>query len=125
LNGDEQPGLSACVDIDLAFTPATNLLALRRLKLAPGQDAQAPAAWLDLDTARLTVLAQSYRRLSRCAYRYEAPAFGYRDTLRVSTAGVVLHYPGLFEAVAIDASPGKRRPSAMRASSRSFGTNRW
>uniref|UniRef100_A0A2A3JV73 Glycolipid-binding domain-containing protein n=1 Tax=Alloyangia mangrovi TaxID=1779329 RepID=A0A2A3JV73_9RHOB len=31
LNGEEQPGLSDCTDVDFAFTPATNLMPLRRL----------------------------------------------------------------------------------------------
>lgn len=100
LGGREQPHLSGCIDVDLAFTPATNLLPLRLLGLRPGQAAPAPAAWLELDPPGLSVLAQCYRRISRCKYSYEAAAFGYRETLRVSRAGLVLHYPGLFEAIA-------------------------
>lgn len=37
-----------CMDIDLGFTPATNLLAIRRLNLGIGEQAEAPAAWLAL-----------------------------------------------------------------------------
>jgi uncharacterized protein len=35
-----------CVDVDLGFTPATNLIVLRGLSLKIGQRAQAPAAYL-------------------------------------------------------------------------------
>ena len=39
LNGEEQSKVSGCLDVDLAFTPATNLLPLRRLMLRPRQEA--------------------------------------------------------------------------------------
>lgn len=98
LDGVEQPQLAGCIDLDLAFTPATNLLPLRRLALKTGQEAQAPAAWLAFPAMKLRRLPQRYRRLSRDEYDYEAPSTGYRGTLRVSGAGVVLHYPELFAA---------------------------
>lgn len=98
LNGIEQPQLAGCIDVDLNFTPATNLLALRRLALRVGEEAQAPAAWLSFPSLELLLLPQSYRRISRTEYAYEAPTVGYGGILCVSPAGVVLHYPGLFEA---------------------------
>ena len=36
LDGAAVSGLEACVDLDLGFTPATNLLQIRRLALALG-----------------------------------------------------------------------------------------
>jgi hypothetical protein len=98
LDGEAQPQVRGCIDLDLAFTPATNLLPLRRLKLARGQRAEAPAAYLVLQEWQLALLPQTYRRTGRRSYRYEAPTFGYADTLHVSRSGVVLRYPGLFEA---------------------------
>jgi hypothetical protein len=98
LDGREQPEVRGCVDVDLAFTPATNVLPLRRLRLARGQGAAAPAAYLQLDAARLSLLSQRYERVSRSRYRYDAPAFGYSAVLRVARSGIVLLYPGLFEA---------------------------
>ncbi len=97
----EQQDVFGCEDVDLAFTPATNLLPLRRLRLAIGQAAPSPAAYLELASSRLTLLPQFYKRLSRGTYRYEAPTFGYGGTLWVSRLGVVLRYPGLFEAQAV------------------------
>jgi hypothetical protein len=108
LNAHVQPEVRGCIDVDLAFTPATNLLPLRRLQLARGQRADAPAAYLSLQASQLRLLPQSYQRIGRLAYRYEAPTFGYADTLHVSPLGVVLRYPGLFEAVfAGDSSPSQ------------------
>jgi uncharacterized protein len=89
-----------CVDVDLGFTPATNLIVLRRLSLKIGQRAQAPAAYLSFPKMRFLKLPQTYHRLSRVEYAYEAPTVGYAGTLQVSTSGAVVHYPGLFEKVA-------------------------
>ncbi|WLA02685.1 putative glycolipid-binding domain-containing protein [Xanthomonas translucens] len=44
LNGRPVADVSHCIDLDLGFTPATNLLQLRRLRLAVGEGADAPAA---------------------------------------------------------------------------------
>lgn len=56
LNGAAVSGLGNCVDLDFGFTPATNLLQLRRLSLAQGQAANAPVAWLDASAGTLEVL---------------------------------------------------------------------
>jgi uncharacterized protein len=97
VNGRSLPGITGCLDVDLGFTPATNLLALRRLALRVGQQAAAPAVYVAFPRMELTVLAQHYKRISRTEYRYEAPSVGYRGTLRVSPSGAVVEYPGLFE----------------------------
>jgi hypothetical protein len=97
LNGVDQPAIRGCLDVDLGFTPATNLLPLRRLALRTGQEALAPAAYLPLPKTDLVVLPQRYRRLSRSEYDYESPDHGYRATLRVTRLGAVADYPGLFE----------------------------
>ena len=54
-----------CLDIDLGFTPATNMVAIRRLGLRVGQEAEAPAAWLNYKTMRLATLAQKYLRIDK------------------------------------------------------------
>jgi uncharacterized protein len=92
-----QHAVANCMDIDLGFTPATNLLAVRRLKLAVGEQAEAPAAWLALPSLKLSVLPQTYLRSTKLEYKYEAPSVGYMGRLRVSKLGVVEQYPGLFE----------------------------
>lgn len=97
VNGAAVPAVAGCVDVDLGFTPATNLLAIRRLALRVGQEAQAPAAYLAVPQLRFTLLPQRYQRLSRTEYDYESPTFGYRERLRVNAFGAVVDYPGLFE----------------------------
>jgi hypothetical protein len=99
LDGKRQPRVRGCIDVDLGFTPATNLLAVRRLALRVGEAADAPAAYLAFPEMDLRVLPQHYRRVSRAEYDYRAPTFGYRGTLRISRIGAVVDYPGLFELV--------------------------
>jgi hypothetical protein len=87
------------VDIDLGFTPATNLLQLRRLNLAKSEGADAPAAWVDLDGGGvLSELAQRYERRSESEYAYEAKRFDYAATLSVTEDGFVRDYPRLWVA---------------------------
>lgn len=98
VNGEDQPQLSGCVDLDLGFTPATNFLAIRRLNLSIGEGAQAPAAYLTFPQLNFSVLPQRCKRLTSTAYEYEAPTVGYKDTLGISEQGIIKHYPGLFTA---------------------------
>lgn len=83
----------------MGFTPATNLLVLRRLDLSRGGAADAPAAWLDVRDGTLVRLPQCYARRTATAYRYEAPTVGYAADLAVSDAGFVTRYPGLWASV--------------------------
>ncbi|WP_295542212.1 putative glycolipid-binding domain-containing protein [uncultured Pseudacidovorax sp.] len=94
------PSVAHCIDVDLGFTPATNLLPLRRLNLAPGQEAEVPAAWFDPSTGILQPLPQTYCRLDGSRYRYEAPTLGFEAELRVGAEGLVHDYPGLWRAEA-------------------------
>src|SRR5687768_2176604 len=54
LNGKVVPGLESYVDLDLGFTPATNLQQLRRVALADGESADVTVAWLDAPFGTLT-----------------------------------------------------------------------
>jgi hypothetical protein len=96
---DVPSALPAGLDLDLGFTPATNLLQLRRLDLRVCQAADAPAAWLDLGSDSLTLLEQCYERLGPSHYWYEAPRVPYAATLEVTEAGFVRSYPRLWQLV--------------------------
>jgi len=98
LNGQVVPGIEECVDLDLGFTPATNLLQLRRIALPIGQSADVPVAWLDAPFGSLEVLRQRYERRTAEGYWYTAPRFDYAAMLQVSPSGFVQLYPGLWEA---------------------------
>lgn len=96
LDGAEQPRVEGCVDVDLGFTPATNLLALRRLALPVGAAAEVRSAWLDFPGFAMEPLPQRYRRTGESTYAYESSGGAFTAELRVSPAGFVTHYPGLW-----------------------------
>ena len=99
LNGLRVEGLEHLVDLDYGFTPATNVLQLSRIALKPGQRAEVPVAWFDLDSASLTELAQKYERRSETSYWYEAPTVPYRAMLEIAPNGFVQSYPELWRLV--------------------------
>ena len=97
VQGQPMPAVSGCIDFDLAFTPATNLISIRRLALEVGQSAEVTAAWFDFRTNTLTPLRQIYRRTSVVQYRYSCPDLACESSLRVDAAGFVRDYPPLWE----------------------------
>ncbi len=99
VNGANARLEAPCEDVDLGFTPATNLLALRRLDLPIGAAGESHAAWLDFPAFTFRHLPQTYRRLDAEFYDYASPTAGYAGRLRVLSNGVVAAYPGLFELV--------------------------
>src|SRR5512145_1058744 len=46
INGRPSPAVEGCIDLDLNFSPSTNLFPIRRLGLAVGEQAPVRAAWL-------------------------------------------------------------------------------
>ena len=101
LNDRVCPEVQGCVDLDLSFTPATNLLPLRRLGLDLGAAAEVRAAWLAWPEAALAVLPQRYLRRTADTYAYEADVPGsgrFVAELRVDVAGWVLDYGDLWRA---------------------------
>lgn len=97
INGIELQEAAHCVDLDLGFTPATNLIAIRRLSLAIGARSPSPAAWLAFPDFTLNQLEQHYHRISRDRYEYSAPSAGYADVLEVDAYGAIARYPQLWE----------------------------
>ena len=98
LNGAEQPAVRGCTDVDLNFSPSTNLLPIRRLNLAVGQAAKVSAAWLRFPSFALERLDQLYRRVDQQTYRYESNDGKFVAELTTNTVGLVTSYPGLWEA---------------------------
>jgi hypothetical protein len=97
LDGREQPQVEGCIDVDLGFTPATNLLALRRLDLPVGAAEEVRSAWLDFPGFTMEPLPQTYRRTGDTTYAYESNGGAFTAELRVNDAGFVVHYPGLWQ----------------------------
>lgn len=98
VNGVASDQARECVDLDLGFTPATNVLQIRRAALDVGAAVDVPVAWLDAPSGELAMLSQRYARRSATTYWYEAPRFQYAAELEVSAAGFPIRYPGLWLA---------------------------
>ncbi len=96
LNGAECPEVAGCTDLDLNFSPSTNLLPIRRLGLAIGQEAKVQAAWLRFPSFTLEPLEQLYRRTDVATYRYESAGGRFVTELQVSPAGFVTDYPNFW-----------------------------
>jgi hypothetical protein len=106
LDGTPLPLVEGALDIDLGFTPATNLLPIRRLNLGVGESSEVRTAWVRFPELRVEALEQSYSREAERVFRYDAVVDGERFQARLDTdeLGRVLLYEGLWEAEI--ASPG-------------------
>lgn len=94
----EIPATHGCVDLDLNFSPSTNLLPIRRLNLEIGQHAAVKAAWLRFPSFELEPLSQIYTRLDQFTYRYASDDGKFVRELTVNEVGFVTDYPGLWQA---------------------------
>lgn len=96
LNGTVRPELDGCVDVDLNFSPSTNLLPIRRLDLSIGCPTTVRAAWLRFPTFELEPLEQVYTRVAERAYRYESSGGKFVADVTVDAQGLVLDYGTLW-----------------------------
>jgi hypothetical protein len=101
LNGIACPEVAGCIDLDLNFSPCTNLLPIRHLTLAVGQTASIKAAWLRFPGFQLEPLAQKYTRLDETTYHYESAGGQFIANLQVNPAGFVTDYPNIWRAAAV------------------------
>jgi uncharacterized protein len=97
VNGREEPAVAGCVDIDLAFSPSTNTIPIRRLSLNQGERAEVRSAWLRFPQLTLEPLVQSYQRTGEFTYHYESPTQDFVTDIEVGPGGLVRHYPTLWE----------------------------
>jgi hypothetical protein len=99
LNRAPLPLVDGALDIDLGFTPATNLLPIRRLDLAVGQRANVTTAWLRSPELRVEALTQSYFREADRVFHYRALVDGepFQAQLDTDEFGCVLRYEGLWD----------------------------
>jgi uncharacterized protein len=95
INGRPVPQVTGCSDIDLSFSPSTNLLPIRRLKLDIGQEAEVRAAWLIFPSMELRLLVQRFRREGAHRYSYASDT-GFSTHLDVNEEGFPVHYPPLW-----------------------------
>jgi hypothetical protein len=97
LNREECPSVVGCADLDLNFSPSTNLLPIRRLDLRIGEKAAVRAAWLRFPGFNLEPLGQVYHRIDEATYRYESAGGSFITELQVNAAGFVTSYPKFWQ----------------------------
>jgi len=99
VNDVPAPYLDGCLDVDLESSAMTNALPVRRMGLAPGTRAAAPAAYVRAIGLGVERLEQSYLRAvdeaTRQCYEYAAPAFDFTGRLSYDESGLVVDYPGI------------------------------
>jgi uncharacterized protein len=105
VGGIAVPALQGCDDIDLGFSPATNLLPIRRLSLPIGAQSIVRAAWIRFPELTAEVLVQSYTHVSADRYLYESAEGAFRRELQVDAFGCVIDYPELWRAEATASLP--------------------
>lgn len=80
--------------MDIAATPATNTIPIRRLGLRVGDAADLVASWVRLPTLDVEPSRQRYMRVAVDTYRYESGTFAAE--LRVDDLGLVTAYEGVW-----------------------------
>jgi hypothetical protein len=99
VDGAPAAHLDGCLDVDLEGSAFTNAFPVRRLALAEGARAQAPAAWVRAPGLEVERLEQRYARLpdagGRARYDYESPGVGFAALLVFDEHGLVIDYPGI------------------------------
>ncbi len=98
LNDEAQPQVDGATDIDLSFTPATNLMPLRRLADIEARMLPVRAAWLRYPQAELAPLDQTYRQTGLTdIVAYSAEQTGFSTRFGVDPSGFVTFYPDHWE----------------------------
>jgi hypothetical protein len=99
VDGVPAPHLDGCLDVDLESSAMTNVLPVRRMRLAPGAGAAAPAAYVRAVGLAVERLEQTYLRdpaeAARQSYDYAAPVFDFACRIAYDESGLVLSYPGI------------------------------
>ena len=90
VDGEPRPDLDGCVDIDLGWTPATNILPLRRRPVAIGEAVTTTSAWVRFPELDVVPATQTYIRSAADRVVYRSPTF--EAELEVTRAGIVTRY---------------------------------
>lgn len=92
VNGTIHPEFDGLQDLDLAFSPCSNTLPIRRLSLPMGGSANVTALWLRFPQLDVKPLAQKYTRIAEFEYRYESNNGQFKADLEVDREGLVINY---------------------------------
>ena len=89
--------IAGCIDIDIAATPYTNTLPIRRLQLAKGERRPIAVAFIATPELEISRVEQAYTCVEPDReYRYEGIGTGFAAELKVDEDGLVTDYPTMF-----------------------------
>lgn len=97
--GMPMPELAGALDVDLAVTPFTNTLPIRRLGLAVGTAADILVVYVGFPDLSVTTESQRYARIGDRRYRFESLDGTFVRDIEVDEHGLVDAYPGLFRRI--------------------------
>ena len=95
-DGLDRPDLADAIDIDLAFSPFTNTLPIRRLDLPVGRSAEIVVAYVVAPSLGVLPDRQRYTRRAVDRYLFESLDGDFAREITVDSDGLVVDYPGLF-----------------------------
>lgn len=90
INGAHRPELDGCIDLDLACTPFTDSLPIKRLLLDVGDAADVRVAAVDPETLEVRPAVRRYQRVAAASWIVDGVE------LDVDEHGLVLDHPGRF-----------------------------
>ncbi len=97
VDGRPRRDLDPAREVDLAFSPVSNTLPIRSLRMEIGDSVDIVTAYVTVPDLEVTADPQRYTRLSHHDYLYESRDSDFRSVVSVDDFGLVTSYPGLFE----------------------------
>lgn len=97
VDGEVRSELAGARDIDLAITPFTNTLPIRRLDLGVDDEGDVSAVYVSFPDLEVTLEEQRYTRLDEDLYLFESLDGDFTAEITVDLDGFVVEYPELFE----------------------------
>jgi uncharacterized protein len=99
-DGEPNPALNGALDCDLAFSPLTNVMPIRRHQLHEGDgSADFLMAWVSVPDLAVHASPQRYEHVSGGVVRYVSRDSGFRADLELDADGLVVRYPRLAQRV--------------------------
>jgi hypothetical protein len=99
-NGEPNPTLDGALDCDLAFSPLTNFMPLRRHDLhVGGGSADFVMAWVSVPDLAVHASPQRYEHVRPGVVRFVSLDSDFRAELELDADGLVVRYPRLAERV--------------------------
>ena len=96
IDGALRDDLRGCTEIDIAATPFTNTLPIRRLQLAIGEERAIAVVYIKPPALEISWMNQRYRRIDALNWAYSG---GGDYTITVDKDGLVTDYPPFFRRI--------------------------